>query len=73
MRVTKHSQVKERLINIGSITSMEAISLYGATRLSAIIFNLRDKGMDIKTTNICSIDRNGNRCVFAKYIYSKQP
>ena len=71
-KVTKNAQVKEVLLTVGHITSMQAIELFGATRLSAIIFNLRDKGYDIKTENITSIDRNGNSCVFAKYIYIKK-
>lgn len=41
--VLKHLQINR------TITSMEAINLYGATRLSAIIFNLRKKGYNIKT------------------------
>ena len=39
--VLKHLQEK------GSITSIEAISLYGATRLSSIIYNLRKAGYNI--------------------------
>jgi len=66
---SKTQQVKSRLISVGSITSWEAINLFEATRLSAIIFNLKNKGMDIKTIPIEQIDRNGNKVVFAKYIY----
>ena len=68
-KITKHSQVKNHLITLKSITSMEAIELYGATRLSAIIYNLRDKGHTIETKSIKTVDRNGNSCIFAKYIY----
>ena len=39
--VLKHLQEK------GSITSIESISLYGITRLSAIIYNLRKAGCNI--------------------------
>lgn len=59
--VLKHLKVK------GSITSLEAIELYGATRLSAIIFNLRKKGYEIKTTDGSCIDRYGHKCRFARY------
>lgn len=38
---TKTKKVMEHLLNIGNITSWEAIELYRATRLSGIIFNLR--------------------------------
>ena len=37
---TKHFQVKQHLIKYRTINSWTAIELYGATRLSAIIFNL---------------------------------
>jgi len=70
-RVTKTGQVKAHLKRYGSITSLKAIEKYGATRLSAIIFNLRDKGWDIKTIDISSKDRNGNKVTFAKYIHTK--
>lgn len=44
----KARQVEEHLRKYGSITSWEAIQDYKATRLSAIIFNLRKK-YDIAT------------------------
>ena len=65
--MTKIEQVKRHLKINGTITSWEAIEQYGATRLSAIIFVLRDRGMKIKTFNVSKTDRNGNTCVFAKY------
>lgn len=65
--MTKTEQVKRHLETKGTITSLEAIEQYGATRLAAIIFNLRDRGMNIKTFMLSRIDRNGNSCTFAKY------
>lgn len=67
-RVTKTSQVLEHLQSNGSITSWEAINLYGATRLSAIIYNLR-KYYNIESADEPFIDRNGCNSVFSKYIY----
>lgn len=61
--VLKHLKTKK------SITSMEAIDLYGATRLSAIIFNLKNNGYDIITKREECIDRYGNTCRFARYVY----
>ena len=46
--MNKTRLVEQHLINKGSITSWEAITNYRATRLSAIIFNLRKK-YDIDT------------------------
>ena len=69
MRQTNKSKlVKEHLLNQGSITSWDAIKLYGATRLSSIIYNLRKAGYDILTQDITYIDRFGNSGTYAKYI-----
>jgi hypothetical protein len=73
-KITKHAQVKKHLLKKKSITSWEAITLYKATRLSAIIFNLRNtEKMDIKTTSIATKDINGNNCTFAKYVLQNKP
>lgn len=50
-----------------TITSMEAISLYGATRLSAIIFNLKKKGYNIKTNMRVGKNRYNNSTSYAEY------
>jgi hypothetical protein len=52
----------------GSITSWEAIELYGATRLSDIIFKLRNK-YDIETIKRPFTDRYGNTSSYGVYIY----
>lgn len=67
-RITKSSQVLEHLRANGTITSWEAINLFGATRLSAIIYNLR-KHYDIRSEDEDFTDRNGNHTVFTKYVY----
>ena len=48
--LSQKSQVLEHLKDRNSITSCEAIERYHATRLSAIIFDLKDEGYDIVTT-----------------------
>lgn len=53
----------------GSITSWDAIRLYGATRLSAIIFNLRDRGYLIDSIWLDGKDRFGNPGRYVKYIF----
>lgn len=67
-KITKTSMVLDHLKKHGSITSIEAIDNYGATRLSAIIFCLRKKGYDIDTINMKGIDRYGNSMVYGKYV-----
>jgi hypothetical protein len=67
-KTTKTAQVKKHLIEKGNIDSWTAINSYGATRLSAIIYNLRRRGMNIDTIPMETLDRNNNLCQFAKYI-----
>ena len=68
-RVTKQQKVLEHLQRYGNITSMQAIELYGATRLAAIIFNLRKKGHDIETLSEKMVDRYGEPDNYGRYIY----
>jgi hypothetical protein len=64
---TKHFQVKQHLMKYGAIDSWTAIELYGATRLSAIIFNLRKEGMEIDSISCTSYDRNTEICNYTTY------
>ena len=50
---------------------MEAFEMYGATRLSAIIFNLRKYGMNIVNVNRECTDRYGNKATFVEYRLAK--
>lgn len=67
-RITKTDKVLEHLQKNGSITSWEAIELYGATRLSAIIFNLRKK-FNIQSVDETFIDKFNNVSTYTKYVY----
>ena len=70
--MNKTNAVLNHLIENGSITSWEAIKEYGATRLSAIIYNLRHKyNLNIITENIEFTDRYGSKATYAKYILVK--
>ena len=55
----------------GTITSYEAIKEYGATRLSAIIFNHRKNGYTIESTPLKKKTRFGRTTTIAKYNYLK--
>lgn len=66
--MTKTKAVMLHLQEYGSITSWEAIKEYGATRLSAIIYNLRHKyEMNIQNEVIDFTDRFGNKAKYVKY------
>lgn len=65
--MNKTNAVLEWLQTHPSISSMEAIENFGATRLSAIIFNLKKKGYAIETVMCDGTDRYGNDTRFARY------
>lgn len=67
-KMTKTRNIERHLKEKGELTSWDAFSLYGATRLSSIIFNLRKK-YDIETEMVDTKDRNGNPSHFAVYKY----
>jgi len=67
-KVNKTALVREHLLREGNITTWEAIEKYGASRLSAIIFNLRKGGMNIATIRVESTDRFGNPGNYANYV-----
>jgi len=67
--MTKTEKVKNHLINNGKITSWEAIQLYRATRLSAIIYNLKNyHNMNIQTITKQGISEDGDKYPFAEYV-----
>jgi hypothetical protein len=62
---TKTGNVKKHLQKKGSITSWDAIIKYQATRLSAIIFSLKNRdGMIIE-----SVRQEKDGVHFVKYVY----
>ncbi len=64
---TKHQKIKEHLESGKSITSMEAIREYNATRLAAIIFNLKKGGMKIESKDYTEKNRFGDIVRFTRY------
>lgn len=68
-KMTKTKQIKAHLRTHGYISTWTAIEEYGATRLSAIIFELRKSGWNIETEDVTTKDRNGNTCTYANYVY----
>lgn len=45
---SQNGKIRTWLLEGNSITSWQAILMFGCTRLSARIFDLREKGLDIK-------------------------
>ena len=67
-KINKSHEVLKHLKRYGQIDSWTAIQKFRATRLSAIIYNLRRKGYDIKSEWKGTSD--GAR--FVKYILIKE-
>lgn len=67
-RTTQIGAVLDHMRTNGSITSMEAIENYGATRLSGLIFELKKQGHCIITEMQQGKNRFGGNCNYAKYI-----
>lgn len=59
--------IKTHLRRHKSISSLEAINKYGATRLSDIIFRLRNRGWVIQTETVNGKNRYGNITNYALY------
>lgn len=68
MKVTQQDRVLRYLKDNGSITSWEAIKEFGATRLSAIIYNLKKKGYDFGEEWVSTVNRYEEPVTFKKYI-----
>ena len=69
------SQTEAVLVHLqkhGSITSMQAIEMFGATRLSSIIYILRHRGYRIITEPFQVKTRYGRKTRPAKYILQGQ-
>lgn len=67
MAKTQASVVLAHLRKHGSITSMEAFELYGVTRLSAVVFNLRAAGHSIESVTEHTTNRYGRRVAYSRY------
>lgn len=71
--MTQTQAVLDWLKTNASISSMEAIQNFGATRLSAIIFNLKRKGYNIETVWCDGHNRFGRHVRFARYYLRDSP
>lgn len=69
--MNKTAAVLKHLKDGKGITSMQAFEMFGATRLSDIIFRLRKRGYDIVNVDRDCVDRYGNDCRFVEYRLKK--
>ena len=67
-KITQWERVLRHLRDFGSLTSMEAFSEYGITRLSAVIYDLRHKKhINITSDRINHINRYNEIVYFSNY------
>lgn len=68
-RTTHLDRVENYIKQRGSITSWEAIKEFGITRLSAVIYDLRNqRGLNIVTQYETMKNRYGDNVTFARYV-----
>ena len=71
-KMNKTKAVLEHLQQYGRIDTWTAIREYGATRLSAIIYNLRyNYELNIVSKDVENIDRYGNKSFYTEYYLVK--
>lgn len=49
---SQKDRIKNYLLAGNSITPLEALNKFGSLRLSAVIFNIKREGLDIKTEKV---------------------
>lgn len=64
---TQYTKVLTHLQTHRCITPMDAFSKYNITRLSAIIFDMKKDGIDVKTTIIRKKNADGHNTQYAEY------
>lgn len=65
--MTQRERIAAYLQQHGSITAKEAMEELGVMRLSAQIFDMKELGMNIKTSMEQSVNRYGDRVRYARY------
>lgn len=70
--INQTTEILRHLKKFKSITQKQATDLYGATRLSAIIYNFRKRGYLIDTVMLDGVTRYGTPCQYGKYVYKGQ-
>lgn len=67
-KTTQKDRVLRYLKDYGSITSWEAIQQFGATRISAIIFNLKKEGYEFDEEWTSTKNRYGDSVSYKRYV-----
>ena len=65
--MSQEQMIEEFLREKGSITSWEAFEIFGITRLSARIYELRKQGLKISSESTTKKNRYGHYVTFSTY------
>ena len=68
---TQKKRVLSHLKKYGKITSAEAFTWYGITRLADVIFKLRKDGYEITTQDTVGKNRYNEDCRYATYVIAE--
>lgn len=70
--MTQCERILRHLQDYGSITQAEAVTEYGCYRLGARIFDLKARGVPIRSETVTGKNRYGERTCFARYSLAKE-
>lgn len=65
--MTQCERILRHLQDYGSITQAEAVTEYGCYRLGARIFDLKARGVPIRSETVTGKNRYGERTSFSRY------
>lgn len=71
--MTQIDMIKEYLRKNQTLTSLEAINMFGCTRLAAVIHKLKSRGWKIVTINETGKNRYGKSVTYAVYVCLGEP
>lgn len=69
--MTQRERIATYMMEHGSITAKEAMEELGVMRLSAQIFDMKELGMNIKTSMEQSVNRFGDKVRYARYFIAR--
>lgn len=70
--MTQCERILRHLQDYGSITQAEAVTEYGCYRLGARIFDLKARGVPIRSETVTGKNRYGELTCFARYSIIKE-
>lgn len=66
-KITQHDRILKYMKDFGSITTLQAFTDLGITKLTTRISEMRSDGMKIKGTPITVKNRYGDKCHINRY------